>query len=71
MIPKPEWSEFHALSFPEVKHMRASDTELVCHIGRKQGKTAGGKQQRKIRLKTKRKKHGKNDGISMKNLVTR
>ena len=51
--------------------MSASETKLVCHIGRKQGKTAGGKQQRKIRLKTKRKKHGKNDGNSMKNLVTR
>ena len=51
--------------------MRLSETKLVCHIGRKQGKTAGGKQQRKIRLKTKRKKHGKNDGNSMKNLVTR
>ena len=52
-------------------YMSSSETELVCHRGRKQGKTAGGKQQRKIRLKTKRKNMVKNGGNSMKNLVTR
>ena len=52
-------------------HMRSSETELVCHIGRKQGKTAGGKNQRKNGLKTKRKTHGKNSGSSRKDHVAR